>query len=147
LLHLLFPEMNPTEVFHIDHLHPKSAFEKKKLKKDDRLVQDDQLMNFYLAERHWNSVANLHLLNDSQNISKNDQPLADWFDRPDIHLSAETLLASGADLSFESFPEFYEVRRKALKDRLKERVYLSQAMPTESAAEEFDEEVVEDSTV
>ncbi|MCY0967156.1 DUF262 domain-containing protein [Parathalassolituus penaei] len=147
LLHLLFPEMNPTEVFHIDHLHPKSAFDKKKLKQDDRLKQDDQLMSFYLSDRHWNSVANLHLLNHSQNISKNDQPLADWLARPDIHLSAETLLVAGVDMSFEAFPQFYEIRRKALKDRLRERVYLSQVMPVESAEEEFDEEVVEDSTV
>lgn len=29
LLHLLYPEMNVTEIYHIDHLHPKAAFDKK----------------------------------------------------------------------------------------------------------------------
>src|SRR5690606_17044550 len=38
LLHLLFPEMNATEVFHIDHLHPQSHFERKRLKKLDYLT-------------------------------------------------------------------------------------------------------------
>lgn len=33
LLHLLFPEMNPTEVFHIDHLHPRNHFSNKYLEK------------------------------------------------------------------------------------------------------------------
>ena len=76
LLHLLFPEMKSTEVFHIDHLHPRSAFEEKALKSNNFLQSDEALLGFFSDAGHWNSMANLHLLNDSQNLSKNDRPLS-----------------------------------------------------------------------
>ena len=72
ILHLLFPEMNPTEVFHIDHLHPRSQFESSVLDSYEFLARDEDLMKFFSNEAHCNSIPNLHLLNHSQNQSKND---------------------------------------------------------------------------
>lgn len=144
LLHLLFPEMNPTEVFHIDHLHPKSKFEKKELKKLTFLQTDKNLFAFFSDSAHWNAIPNLHLLNHSQNISKNDQALKDWLEDKNIHMTAKDLLIDGVSLEFSEFKSFYEQRRTALKNRLKSRVFMAAPLPVNLAAGDSDEEVVED---
>ncbi|EGL53075.1 hypothetical protein MAMP_00245 [Methylophaga aminisulfidivorans MP] len=144
LLHLLFPEMRETEVFHIDHLHPKASFELQKLKANSVLADDEELMNFFSKPEHWNSIPNLHLLNDSQNISKKDRPLDDWLSDGKVNLTPETLLVNGVDLRFEAFPEFFATRRQALRDRLKSRVMMSTTLPAEPSDDDSDEEVVEE---
>jgi hypothetical protein len=144
LLHLLFPEMNATEVFHIDHLHPKSSFEKKNLKKHAFLVADEGLLGFYSETSHWNAVPNLHLLNDSQNISKNDRSLKEWIEDRNVHLTAKDLLVDGVSLEFSEFKHFHEQRRSALRDRLISRVFMSASLPVEIALDDSDEEVVEE---
>jgi len=144
LLHLLFPEMNPTEVFHIDHLHPKSMFDKTSLKKHGFLQVDSDLFAFYSDTRHWNAIPNLHLLNHSQNISKNDRHLKDWVTDKDVNLTGKDFLVDEVSLEFSDFNEFYEKRRLALKERLKSRVFMSSALPVALEPEDSDEEVVEE---
>lgn len=146
LLHLLFPEMNATEIFHIDHLHPRSHFDKKRLAKEDSLLNDSDRIAFYADPRHWNTIANLHLLNNSQNQSKSDRPLKDWLEDATVHLTAASLLVEDVDLSFEAFPDFFAARRAALKARLRSRVFISQLIPAEPEPEDQDEEVVEDAS-
>ncbi|MXZ56050.1 MAG: DUF262 domain-containing protein, partial [Gammaproteobacteria bacterium] len=141
LLHLLFPEMNPTEIFHIDHLHPKSAFEKKSLEKHGFLKDDEALHEFFSDAKHWNSIANLHLLNDSQNLSKTDKTLSNWLN--DSNLTAKDLLVEGIGLEFEAFKQFYKHRRSNLKEGLISRIFMPSALPT-TPIEDSDEEVVED---
>ncbi|WP_028299117.1 DUF262 domain-containing protein [Oceanospirillum beijerinckii] len=143
LLHLLFPEMNPTEVFHIDHLHPRSWFEPRKLKQYPFLADDSDKQAFYQNSHHWNSIANLHLLNDSQNISKSDRPLEEWLSRDDVYLGKDNLLIRDISLSFEDFPEFYKKRRDALRLRLRQRVFMTSPIPVEPSADDSDDEVVE----
>lgn len=140
LLHLLFPEMNATEVFHIDHLHPLSQFSIKSLKGHEFLFKDDNLKNFYSDRTHWNTVPNLHLLNHSQNHSKNDMPLKDWLNDKDVHVTARSLLIEDVDLDFESFKDFYHARRAALKSRLMSRVYMAAQINPESIADADDDD-------
>lgn len=147
LLHLLFPEMNPTEVFHIDHLHPKSTFEKRHLKKQAFLKGDDKLFAFFSEARHWNSIPNLHLLNHSQNLSKKHRPLKEWVSDKNVHLSAKDLLVDDVSLDFANFKRFYEKRRLALRDRLKSRVFMSSALSVALESEDTDEEVVEEKAI
>lgn len=148
LLHLLFPEMNVTQVFHIDHLHPQSAFFSKKLKDHTFLRESEDLLKFYSNANHWNSIANLHLLNDSQNMSKNDSSLETWLSNKDVHLKkGDLLIEESVSLALSSFKEFYEQRRAALKNRLKSRVYLASSLVTEPLIDDSDEEVVEEVTV
>lgn len=144
LLHLLFPEMNATEVFHIDHLHPQSAFDKKKLNQLAFLQSDPELLAFYSDAKHWNSIANLHLLNDSQNMTKKDRPLKDWLNDSTIHLSPKELLVDGVSLDLESFNKFYQKRRAALKSRLVSRVYMTTSLSEAVRSDDSDEEVVEE---
>lgn len=144
LLHLLFPEKNATEVFHIDHLHPKSEFLPSKLKEHAFLADDSDKMAFFADSGHWNTMANLHLLNDSQNMSKKARPLLEWLNDSNVHLTPASLLVDGIDLSFEAFPEFFGARRAALKQRLLERVFMSSAISPEPEIDDQDEEVVEE---
>jgi len=145
LLHLLFPEMNPAEVLHIDHLHPKSSFEEKKLKQFDFLENNPELLAFFSDPKHWNSAANLHLLNDSQNRSKNNRSLEEWLEDPAVNLSPKELLVGEISLDLKSFSEFYSTRREALKRRLVNRVYMTNSL-SEGVRSDSDEEVIEDIT-
>ncbi|SQD78318.1 DUF262 domain-containing protein [Moritella yayanosii] len=140
LLHLLFPEMNPTETFHIDHLHPKDAFQKKKIKSHAFLKEDAELMVFYADVKKWNSIANLHLLNDSQNMSKKAKELVDWVGSPGISVTKQSLLLTeDVSLAFSDFKRFYEQRRKALIERLRSRVYMTDMLAAQSIEDELDE--------
>jgi uncharacterized protein with ParB-like and HNH nuclease domain len=143
LLHLLFPEMNVSEVFHIDHLHPRAAFDKKLLNKASFLQDDEHLMAFYRNPVHWNAIPNLHLLNHSQNLAKKDRPLKEWLSDQNVHLTPGDLLIKNVDLEFTSFKAFYLARREALKQRLISRVYMSAPLAAESVADSEDEELEE----
>lgn len=145
LLHLLFPEMNPTETFHIDHLHPKSAFDKKPLKSHDFLKKDIELLSFYTKPSHWNSIANLHLLNNSQNMSKKAKPLSEWVNNSEVTVTKLSLLLDDTvSLEFEEFKSFYEERRSVLKERLISRVYMTEALAITEVEDDLDAQVVEE---
>lgn len=144
LLHLLFPEMDPSRVYHIDHLHPKAEFDGRRLNKHDFLSANKQMLSFYQDPAHWNSIANLHLLNDSQNTSKGDRKLSDWLDDPSVHVSRNDLLVGETSLAFEDFRDFYRTRRANLKKRLVSRVFVANSALGETAVDDTDEEVVEE---
>lgn len=123
VLHLLFPELKATEVFHIDHLYPKTMFTKKNIINLTNFT--DEQKAFYMNSNHWNSIVNLHLLNDSLNLSKSDQPLEDWIQNNTCGFTSKDLLIDDSiSLSFTCFENFYNARRKALKQRFKERVFM-----------------------
>ncbi|HGH3548232.1 TPA: DUF262 domain-containing protein [Acinetobacter baumannii] len=123
VLHLLFPELKATEIFHIDHLHPQTMFTKKNIAKLENLT--DKQKAFYINASHWNSIANLHLLNDSLNLSKRDKLLDDWIkNNTSGFISKDLLIDDSVPLTFDFFEDFYHARRKALKKRFIERVYI-----------------------
>lgn len=144
LLHLLFPEMNATEIFHIDHLHPKSAFKVANLKEDEFILEDETLKTFFSDPAHWNTIANLHLLNDSQNRSKGDRSLKDWINDTNVNMNAQNLLVEELSLEFEDFKQFFNARRAILKKRLIDRVFMSNTINVELSDQDFDDEVVEE---
>jgi hypothetical protein len=147
LLHLLFPEMDPSRIYHIDHLHPKSEFDGRKLKTRNFLASNSDLFSFYKDPAHWNSIANLHLLNDSQNTSKGTRMLSDWFSDPSVHISRSDFLVGEASLEFEDFRDFYLIRRANLKERLRARVFVTTSALETSPQEDSDEEVVEETLI
>lgn len=144
LLHLLFPEMIATEIFHIDHLHPKNSFQKSNLKNLSFLKQNDNLLNFYNDPKHWNSISNLQLLNHSQNGSKNDRSLKNWIDSENTQTVLTNLLIDDINLEFSEFKIFYEKRRSKLRDKLIGRVFMSDSPILSTSADDSDEEVVEE---
>ncbi|EFL3029443.1 DUF262 domain-containing protein [Escherichia coli] len=144
LLHLLFPETNPTEVFHIDHLHPRNHFSKKYLEKLDYVANSPENLRFYENPEHWDTIPNLHLLNHSQNISKQDTSLKQWLSQPSNNYSPSMLLVSDENIEFSRFPEFYNERRNALKQRLLNRVFLTTKIDSSPSTMDTDEEILTD---
>lgn len=144
LLHLLFPEMNPTEVFHIDHLHPRNHFSKKYLEKLDYVANTPENLSFYENPEHWDTIPNLHLLNHSQNISKQDTSLKQWLSHSSNNYSPSMLLVSDENIEFSRFPDFYNERRSALKQRLLNRVFLTTKIDSSPSTMDTDEEILTD---
>jgi hypothetical protein len=126
ILALIFPEMNENQSFHIDHLHPKSAFTKKALTAHPFLMSDSELMRFYESPAHWNTIANLHLLNSSQNTSKNATGLAAWVqDSSNGFRRDDLLIDQNVSLAFDQFKTFFEKRHAALSARLQKILFMS----------------------
>ena len=123
LLMVLFPEMNVNFAFDIDHLHPKDGFAVANLKKCTFLGGRPDLFEYYKDPANWDTVPNLHLLNDSQNRAKKKRPLIEWIDDPACQYSrAELLVPEDFNLSFENFRSFVDTRKAALKRRFSEAV-------------------------
>jgi hypothetical protein len=108
---------------HVDHIFPKSEFTPDKLRV--RGIVDDKQKVFL---ENFNCIANLQLLEGSDNISKSDKDFKEWFE---ANLPAEEakrdyrgrhLIPEGVNLAFENFPEFAEKRKSLIIDRLKEKL-------------------------
>lgn len=119
-LTLLYSSLNFSFKYHQDHIHPKSFFNKRKL--TSLGIADDKVKQEYI-DRH-NSLANLQLLQATENIEKKDKEFEIWLnekyegntDKMNYlslnHISGET------SLNFNNFIAFYDTRRATLKDKL-----------------------------
>ena len=120
ILSLLYPDLDFTRAFDIDHLHPADHFKEKKLQ---AFFSNNQINTpldeaFYRNKEHWNGLANLQLLNESSNRSKNDTDLETWFSSKKGLTRKEALIPEEVSLSFSYFKEFISERRKLLMQRL-----------------------------
>ncbi|NLW30566.1 MAG: DUF262 domain-containing protein [Fibrobacter sp.] len=143
VLSLLNPDLNESHIYQIDHLHPKSAFSKDELIKCDFLKNHEDLLHFYLNPENWNSIPNLHLLNSSQNSSKNDRSLAEWLNGSNNTFQKKDLfIGDEISLEFKEFKSFFNARYETLLKKLKKRVYLSDSL-TNSASSNAESENIE----
>ncbi len=126
--------------FHVDHLHPRSRFTKKKLAEAGVPEEDIQ---FCLDHR--DGLPNLHLLEGLANIRKTDSLLEDWLSDPRNDHWRQRSLIPDVDLSLSNFREFYERRRALLLRALKSELgYLT--TPDQKAAEEEEDLVTGEAT-
>ena len=126
VLGLLFPEINENQLIDIDHLHPSDAFKPASLSQMPFLASAPKRMDYYSDVANWNSIPNLHLLNSSQNRSKQDRTLAEWMATKDCGFSMSDLLLEKEDsLDFEDFEAFCARRRDVLLVRLRANVIMS----------------------
>lgn len=95
-------------------MHPKVLFESK-----DRLSHlglSEEQERFYRDRKNYNSVANLQLLEESKNKSKNDEMLSKWFiDNPTVNLYVDPTTS----LEIKDFENFIAVRKKNMAEQLK----------------------------
>lgn len=120
ILALLYPSLDYRNNFHVDHIHPRSI-----LSSRSRLLKAGISANeveFYLQNH--NKIPNLQLLEGPVNISKGNQPFAEWLDHsyPDLVARGqykERHFLTGLDLSLDKFREFYEGRKGLLKAALR----------------------------
>ncbi len=115
ILQILYPNLNyKTTTFHIDHIYPKSKFEKenKKLNKD-----------FYECENH---LYNLQLLEGTENQAKKDKDPEVWLkeeyknERAIEEYKKRNYIDPTLKLEWENIKAFREKREEAIITKLKE---------------------------
>lgn len=122
LLLSLITTMDPQHVYAVDHMYPKSMFEKKNIKNYEFLSKDDNLRNFYLDKNNWNSIGNLQLLNISENVSKNDVDLETWLNNNPNYNKDLYFIPKDDNgnyiVQIDKFKLFFEKRQDLIKKEL-----------------------------
>ncbi len=115
ILQILYPNLNcKTTTFHIDHIYPKSKFNKK----NEKLNQD-----FYKCENH---LYNLQLLEGAENQAKKDKDPEVWLkeeykdERAIEEYKKRNYIDPTLKLEWENIKEFREKREEAIIKTLKE---------------------------
>lgn len=114
ILSLLYPQLDYSNQFHIDHIFPKSLFTKAKLRK--RGISEEDIETFYDL---FNYIGNLQLIGAIPNIEKKDIEFKIWLNKiyPDQRNQdqfKEVHYIPNVELDFENFIEFFEEREKLL---------------------------------
>ena len=121
ILALFYPNLNLSNKFNLDHMHPMSSF-KTYFNKYSVLKDEKE------SKKRYNSIVNLQMLGENENKSKNDMSLSDWvaqIGKDRATLKRETYLPDSTDLSLDNFDEFYKERKNLLKSKLCEILGLS----------------------
>ncbi len=115
VLSLIYPDRDWKDaVFHEDHIFPQSEFQLRLLK---RRGYDDAKIQTYMSK--YNTLPNLQLLTDSENLSKNATPFDDWIKTRDIDFRKRHLIPVLDDYGFDYFDEFSIIRRNQIVKALK----------------------------
>ena len=79
------------------------------------------LLNFNLQEyqKHFNSIGNLQLLTDSENLEKSAEDFETWFATRDTNFKDRNTIPTISTYNFDNFLEFITERKKLLIQRLK----------------------------
>lgn len=120
VLSILYPSLDYRNLFHVDHIFPKSQFTKSKLRK--RGIDEDNIDTF---QDYFNYLGNLQLLEATPNIEKLDKDFDIWLketykseqeqkDYISKHLIPDT------DWEFNNFIDFFEQRENLMRMRFKE---------------------------
>lgn len=120
ILALLMPDLDYTRALQKDHLHPAAAFSQERLNQQKFLKEEPAAMEFFQDRENWNSIVNLHLLEESRNKSKQDRPFSEWFKEQDGLSLDNLLIPTDAPLDFASFHTFFEKRSQHLTKILQE---------------------------
>lgn len=122
VMSFLYPWASLKNNFHIDHIHPKSKFTRKKLEKYG--VPEDQV-DFYMD--NYNYIGNLQLLEEVQNEEKSARYFDEWMEEqfPDPGQRKDYMqkhLIPDVDFSIRNFKEFFTEREKLLCNALKKEL-------------------------
>ena len=123
VLSMLFPFVDLSKITHVDHIFPKSQFHKRVL--SERGI-DKGVHHKFLD--HFNSLANLQLLDGPVNSAKQDMDFLRWVEKeyPDDDARRDyfdkNLIPVNIDLEFESFPNFFEERNKLIRKKLEKEL-------------------------
>jgi len=121
ILALLFPHLDyKNRDFHLDHCHPLSHFNEKKLKAKGISLNDDN-KEYYTNWDYFNSIINLQMLDGNENKSKNAKDLNVWVAENSISLKKYYL---PKELDLADFPTFVEKRMDLLTKVLTEALTL-----------------------
>lgn len=115
ILSLLYPDRDwKDNLYHEDHIFPKSYFTSAKLKArgyDDNKVKEYQT--------YFNTIINLQLLTDSENLEKNAIDFEAWINTRDLNFKNRHSIPIISSYHFDNFISFIDERRKILNSKLK----------------------------
>ena len=126
VLAALYPGLDFTKTFHVDHIFPRSRFTKAKLAAAG--VPAESIDEFISKV---NGLANLQLLQGTANVEKQAVLPAEWLHGPHFTSdAARTQYVTDNDLhdlpdDIAGFGEFYDRRRDALETRLRQALGVS----------------------
>lgn len=113
-LSLLYPDRDwKDNVYHEDHIFPKSEFTQAKLR---HRGYDDAKIKKYLQS--FNSLANLQLLTASENLEKNATPFDEWLLGKDANFKVRHRIPEIDSYDFDNFLDFIEKRSGLIAERL-----------------------------
>lgn len=120
VLSLLYPSLDYRNLFHVDHIFPKSQFTKTKLRK--REIPEEEIEAY---QHSHNFLANLQLLEAIPNIEKINKDFDVWLKEtyPGINDRKEFMkrhLIPDVDLSIYNFLDFFNKRQELMREKLKE---------------------------
>jgi len=119
VLALLFPHLDyKNRDFHLDHCHPLSYFNEKKLKLNG-VVLDNENREYYTDANYFNSIINLQMLDGNENKSKGAKNLKTWVEEVSPPLQKHYLPTK---LDFSDFPDFVKERTILLAKKLTEEL-------------------------
>ncbi|MDD3013667.1 MAG: DUF262 domain-containing protein [Candidatus Gastranaerophilales bacterium] len=106
ILTFLYPEKKFEQInFHQDHLHPVARFNEKEL---------EQQGKDWFNKR--NSIPNLHILEETENQSKNDTSLIEW---RKTHIAfKDKFIDDSMSYDFADFENFYNKRKENIKNAI-----------------------------
>lgn len=115
VLSLLYPDRDwKNAVFHEDHIFPQSEFQVRKLRKRG---YDESKVQAYMDR--FNTLCNLELLTDTENMSKSATPFDEWLTSRDADFRKRHLIPELDSYTFDDFIEFTEARTQLITDALK----------------------------
>ena len=122
VLSILYPWADLKNVFHIDHIFPKSQFTAKRLRRKG--VPEDKV-DFYMG--NVNYLGNLQLLEGALNKEKNDKDFDKWLrenysDAGKRKDYKEKHYIPDVSLAFTNFEEFFDERESLLIEKLKKEL-------------------------
>ena len=116
-LAVFYPSLDFKNRFHIDHIFPKSLFNRKTLLR--RGLSEEQCEEFI---ENFDYLANLQLLEGIPNIEKSNKEFKDWlndaYPDPEARRAyCERNFIPDVDLSLENFAEFFTERTKLMTSK------------------------------
>lgn len=123
VLALLYPSLDFKNLFHVDHIHPRSFFTERRLKSKG---MNESKISFY--KENFDKIANLQLLEGPVNEEKLNKDFKEWFDakypKEDRMVDRLDFMNKNhipnIDLSFENFEEFIDKRKELLTHKFKD---------------------------
>lgn len=121
VLSLIYPSLDFRNIFHLDHIYPKSLFTRSRLLKAG--VEENEIEGFL---QRVNRIGNLQLLEAIPNIEKSATSFNLWLDEnysSEQELSSykeKHLISKLAPVGFLDFIEFFEARENVIRAELSE---------------------------
>lgn len=115
ILSLLYPDRDwKDNKYHEDHIFPKTNFTSAKLKQ--RSYDQDKIQEY---QQYYNTIVNLQLLTDSENLEKNSKDFDDWFSQRDQNFKDRHTIPTVNSYNFDNFLDFVTARKELLGTKLK----------------------------